>query len=84
MLPNSTPRKKVEICLLHADRPTALKGENIAIKEMRKHASRYLQGLYGGGKVRTQLNECETRGELTDCIEKVEEKQRQKAIAKAG
>lgn len=88
LLPNPTPQEKVDICLLHADRLTALKGENIAIKEMRKHAAWYLKGLYGGGKVRARLNECETRDELrcvlTDYIEKVEENKSKKAIAKAG
>ncbi|HET7521965.1 MAG TPA: tRNA dihydrouridine synthase DusB [Bacillales bacterium] len=84
--PNPTPKEKINICLLHLDRLISLKGENVALKEMRKHAAWYLKGMYGGGKVRARLNECTTRtdlvGVLTDYVEKVEQKQR--LAARAG
>lgn len=61
LLPEPTPREKVEIALLHMDRLIKLKGEKVAVREMRKHASWYLKGLRGASKVKDQVNEQETR-----------------------
>jgi nifR3 family TIM-barrel protein len=61
LLPEPTPREKVEIALLHMDRLIKLKGEKVAVREMRKHASWYLKGLRGAAKVKDQVNEQETR-----------------------
>ncbi|NSL52918.1 tRNA dihydrouridine synthase DusB [Calidifontibacillus erzurumensis] len=63
-----TPKEKIEVCLLHADRLIQLKGEKLAIMEMRKHAAWYLKGLRGNAKVRNALNECETREELESLL----------------
>lgn len=61
LLPDPTAKEKIEICLLHADRLIALKGEKIAIQEMRKHAAWYLKGLKNSAWVRQKINEQETR-----------------------
>ncbi|MBN2910633.1 tRNA dihydrouridine synthase DusB [Polycladomyces sp. WAk] len=61
LLPEPTPREKVEIALLHMDRLIKLKGEKVAIREMRKHASWYLKGMRGAAKVKDRINEQETR-----------------------
>ncbi len=37
-------REKMDVCVLHMDRLIALKNENVAVREMRKHASWYLKG----------------------------------------
>jgi nifR3 family TIM-barrel protein len=75
---NPTPQEKIDVCLLHLDRLIHLKGETTAIKEMRKHTAWYLKGMYGGGKVRNRVNECETREQLRivlqDFVEKIEAK----------
>lgn len=68
LLPQPEPREKIEVCLLHLDRLIRLKGEDIAVKEMRKHAAWYLKGMYGGGKVRGRIHECETRDELAEVL----------------
>jgi nifR3 family TIM-barrel protein len=60
-----TAREKVDVCILHLDRLIALKNENIAVREMRKHAAWYLKGIRGNAKVRNSINECNTRAELT-------------------
>lgn len=86
-MPNPASREKIDICLLHLDRLTALKGERVAVKEMRKHIAWFLKGLYGGGKIRACTNECESRDELVtilnDYVEKVEQRQKEKLAAKA-
>jgi len=59
-----TVKEKMEVCKLHLDRLIALKGENVAVREMRKHAAWYLKGIQGNGKIRNAINECLKRAEL--------------------
>ncbi|MFD1362553.1 tRNA dihydrouridine synthase DusB [Lentibacillus salinarum] len=68
LVTNPSPKEKIDVCLLHMDRLIKLKGEKIAIMEMRKHAAWYLKGLKGNAKVRRKINETETRGNLTDIL----------------
>ncbi|MGL4522061.1 MAG: tRNA dihydrouridine synthase DusB [Bacilli bacterium] len=63
-----TAREKVEVCMIHLDRLIALKNETIAVREMRKHAAWYLKGISGNAKVRNELNNCETRQEMSDLL----------------
>jgi nifR3 family TIM-barrel protein len=71
-------REKIDVCLLHLDRLIALKNENIAVREMRKHAAWYLKGIRGNAIVRNAINETSTRDQLvsllTNYVEEVEEK----------
>ncbi|WP_031547666.1 tRNA dihydrouridine synthase DusB [Salinicoccus luteus] len=53
--------EKMKILKLHMDRLIELKGEKIAVMEMRKHASWYLKGIKGNGNVRKAINRAETR-----------------------
>ena len=57
-------REKMDVCLLHFERLLQLKGEGIAVREMRKHASWYLKGIRGNGKARNAINQTETAAEL--------------------
>jgi nifR3 family TIM-barrel protein len=57
-------REKMDVCILHLDRLIALKNEHIAVREMRKHAAWYLKGVPANAKVRSLVNECNTRDEL--------------------
>lgn len=59
-----SPREKIDVCMLHLDRLIALKNENIAVREMRKHAAWYLKGIEGNAHVRKAINECNTREEF--------------------
>ncbi|KYG33330.1 tRNA dihydrouridine synthase DusB [Alkalihalobacillus trypoxylicola] len=62
--PEPEAREKIDVCMLHLDRLIDLKGERVAVREMRKHAAWYLKGLNGGGKVRQQINQFESRDEV--------------------
>ncbi|MET1013240.1 MAG: tRNA dihydrouridine synthase DusB [Paenisporosarcina sp.] len=62
--PEPSVREKMDVCLLHFERLLALKGENIAVREMRKHASWYLKGIRGNGKARNIINQTESAQEL--------------------
>ncbi|MGG3451630.1 tRNA dihydrouridine synthase DusB [Domibacillus aminovorans] len=74
-----TAREKIDVCLLHLDRLINLKNENVAVREMRKHAAWYLKGIRGNGQVRKEINTCETRSDLvtllTTFVDEVEEKE---------
>jgi nifR3 family TIM-barrel protein len=50
--PEPTGQEKIRIALLHMDRLVALKGEHVAVKEMRKHLAWYLKGLHGAARVK--------------------------------
>lgn len=64
-----TAREKMDVCKLHLDRLISLKGEHIAIREMRKHAAWYLKGIRGNAMVRTGVNTCETRAEMVTLLD---------------
>ncbi|WP_217588291.1 tRNA dihydrouridine synthase DusB [Lentibacillus saliphilus] len=68
LLEEPTPTEKINVCMLHMDRLIQIKGEKVAIMEMRKHAAWYLKGLRGNGRVRRQINDAETRQELQDIL----------------
>lgn len=64
LMPEPSVREKMDVCLLHFERLKALKGEKVAVREMRKHASWYLKGIRGNGKIRNAINLAETEQEL--------------------
>lgn len=70
-----TVREKMDVCKLHLDRLIDLKGENIAVREMRKHAAWYLKGIRGNAKVRNSINECNSRLDLVNLIDNLVEEQ---------
>jgi len=64
LMPEPTPREKIEIAILHLDRLIALKGEAVAVKDMRKHMAWYLKGLKGAARVKDLIMEQTTRESL--------------------
>jgi nifR3 family TIM-barrel protein len=67
--PQPTDKEKIDVCLLHLDRLVKIKGELIAVKEMRKHAAWYLKGMKGNARVRSLINECNTEEELKTLLD---------------
>ena len=59
----------MSVCKLHLDRLIDLKGEHVAVREMRKHAAWYLKGVRGNADVRNQINQSETRAELVQVLD---------------
>jgi nifR3 family TIM-barrel protein len=76
-------REKMDVCKLHMDRLIDLKGENVAVREMRKHAAWYLKGIRGNAKVRNSINECNTRLDLVGLIDSLVEESEQKETMNA-
>jgi nifR3 family TIM-barrel protein len=77
MLPEPAPSEKIRIALLHLDRLANLKGENQAVREMRKHLAWYLKGLPNAHKVKDEIMELTSRSAvvsvLNDYVKAVEE-----------
>lgn len=71
LIPEPSVKEKMEICLLHYDRLKQLKGEIIALREMRKHASWYLKGIRGNGKIRTAINQTNSDADFRLLLEGV-------------
>lgn len=79
-------REKIDVCILHLDRLISLKNENIAIREMRKHAAWYLKGIRGNARVRNAINECNTRADLITLLNELvlEVEELEKSQSQAG
>ena len=58
-----------EMIMRHAEMLIAYKGEYIGMREMRKHASWYTQGVHGASKLRGLLNEMEHLEELAALLD---------------
>jgi nifR3 family TIM-barrel protein len=82
LLADPGPKEKIEVCLLHMNRLIDLKGEKIAIQEMRKHAAWYLKGLKESAQVRQQINDQTTKEGMTSLLLEYVERltQRQEAL----
>ncbi|BFH10448.1 tRNA dihydrouridine synthase DusB [Paenibacillus melissococcoides] len=69
LLPDPTPEEKVRIAIIHMDRLIALKGEKVAVREMRKHLAWYLKGLPGAARVKDKVMEETRRDEMVRLLE---------------
>lgn len=79
-IPEPSIREKMDVCLLHFERLKALKGEKVAVREMRKHASWYLKGIRGNGKIRNAINLTETEQELRILLNSVADEFEEEAV----
>ncbi|MCY9698253.1 tRNA dihydrouridine synthase DusB, partial [Paenibacillus alginolyticus] len=66
--PEPTPEEKIRIAILHMDRLIALKGEHVAVKEMRKHMAWYLKGMTGAARVKDAIMEMLKRDEMVRAL----------------
>jgi nifR3 family TIM-barrel protein len=77
LLPEPKPEEKIRIAILHMDRLIALKGEYVAVREMRKHLAWYLKGMHGGARIKDIVMETTERDQmvatLTDYVMNLQE-----------
>jgi nifR3 family TIM-barrel protein len=66
--PDPTAAEKIRIAILHMDRLIDLKGERIAVKEMRKHMAWYLKGLVGSARIKDVLMEMTERDNMVNVL----------------
>ncbi|SFF43396.1 putative TIM-barrel protein, nifR3 family [Paenibacillus algorifonticola] len=69
LLPDPMPREKMQVAILHLDRLIDLKGEAVAVREMRKHLAWYLKGLPGGARVKDVIMEETGRDRMVDILD---------------
>jgi nifR3 family TIM-barrel protein len=69
LLPDPTPAEKIRIAVLHLDRLSSLKGENVAVREMRKHLAWYLKGLPDSAAVKNSIMELTTRSSVVSVLD---------------
>ncbi|MBA9087534.1 nifR3 family TIM-barrel protein [Fontibacillus solani] len=69
LLPEPEAAEKIRIAILHMDRLAALKGEHVAVREMRKHLAWYLKGLKGSSRIKDLIMEETKRDEMVRILE---------------
>ncbi|CAM4517528.1 MAG: tRNA dihydrouridine synthase DusB [Paenibacillus macerans] len=69
LLPEPDAHEKIRIAILHMDRLAALKGEHVAVREMRKHLAWYLKGLKGSARIKDLIMEETRRDEMVRILE---------------
>jgi len=72
--------EKLNRIINHMDRLIDLKGEKVALLEMRGHAAWYVKGMKGATFVRRELSNVSTRKDLVNIIEKYREYQKEGPI----
>ncbi|MBQ1304558.1 MAG: tRNA-dihydrouridine synthase, partial [Erysipelotrichaceae bacterium] len=72
-LEDPTFSEKLQQCLEHANSLCKLKGERIAIKEMRGHACWYINGMPNNNKVKAIINNITTYQQLEDLLRRYDE-----------
>lgn len=68
ILDTPTNGEKLQTILKHIDLEVEEKGENIAIKEMRKHICWYIKNLKDATKLRERINQITKKEELIECL----------------
>lgn len=69
LLPEPEASEKIRIAILHMDRLAAIKGEHVAVREMRKHLAWYLKGLKGAARIKDLIMEETKRDEMVRILE---------------
>ena len=60
--------EKLSVILEHNDLEVEEKGENVGIKELRKHLAYYIRNFKDASKLRDKINKIDTKKELVDCL----------------
>ena len=67
-IPVVTPEEKLQMIIQHATALVAFKGEKVAIREMRSHASAYIKGLPRASEYREKFHKLETLQEMVGLV----------------
>ncbi|MBQ7887900.1 MAG: tRNA dihydrouridine synthase DusB [Clostridia bacterium] len=61
-------REKLEVLLRHASMLADMKGESVAVREMRRHVVCYVRGMRDAAKLRTKVNSLLTLADLQETL----------------
>ena len=67
-IPTVTVEEKLQMIIRHATALVDFKGEKVAIREMRSHASAYIKGLPRASEYRERFHKLETLQEMIDMV----------------
>ena len=65
---NITKEEKLKTILKHIELEVEEKGENVGIKELRKHMSAYIKNMPDATTIRQKINTIDTKSELEACL----------------
>lgn len=68
ILPEPTSKEKIIMAMRHLDMAIDMKGERIAIPEMRKHISWYLKGIQGAASMRALINNMDDADDIKSSL----------------
>lgn len=66
--PGPTQAERVATALRHFDLLVGIKGEAVAVREMRKHAAWYLKGTRGAARLRELINQAKSQEEIKEVL----------------
>ena len=67
-IPVVTPEEKLQMIIQHSTALVAFKGEKVAIREMRSHASAYIKGMPRASEYREKFHKLETLQEMVGLV----------------
>lgn len=67
-IPKVSNEEKLNTILKHIELEIEEKGENIAVKEMRKHISAYTKNMPNSSQFRSIVNTLNTKNEVEKCL----------------
>ena len=67
-IPAVMPEEKLQLIIHHATSLVAFKGEKVAIREMRSHASAYIKGMPRASEYREKFHKLETLQEMVGLV----------------
>ena len=67
-IPVVMPEEKLQMIIQHATALVAFKGEKVAIREMRSHASAYIKGMPRASEYREKFHKLETLQEMVELV----------------
>ncbi|SHH42288.1 tRNA-U20-dihydrouridine synthase [Caloranaerobacter azorensis DSM 13643] len=69
-IPPPTNREKIDMAIKHLELLIKLKGEKIAVREMRKHIGWYIKGMPKAADMRRRINTIDNKDEIIDVLNK--------------
>ena len=63
-------QEKLQTIIQHIEWEVEEKGENVGIKELRKHMSAYIKNMPNATVIRQKINTIDTKKELIACLQK--------------
>lgn len=80
LIAEPTFNEKMQLAIAHMDRLVELKGEKVAIMEMRSHMAWYMKGLPSASTVKKELVQMQTRAGMVETLAKYEDYLREKVV----